>query len=95
MKVDFSKVKPGDTLYVKSKFVDIFEQTIKVRFEDEPRGHAVYKHEVVAHIPTIESWEDIRDKLKEIQIKWAYDTPRGPNQLADRIIALLNEVDPK
>jgi hypothetical protein len=94
MKIDFSKVIADDMVHVKAKVLDCVNQTLNIRFEDDPETHVVYHHEVVAHIPKIKSWDDLREKIEKIHAEWSYGAESGYTA-TDRIIALLNEVEPK
>jgi hypothetical protein len=90
-KIDPTTFKPGDIVHVRGRVVscEYGNQIINVDFDGERPPIGLY--EIVAHFPAIRSWSEIEGRLTDLIIEWECEE----GSLTKRIIALLNEVDPK
>ena len=91
-KLDPTTFRPGDIVHVRGKIDDggLLTNKTYVAFNDGDVV-GVYDEEIVAHFPAIRSWSEIEGRLNEVISEWEADD----GKMVDRIIALLNEIDPK
>jgi len=91
-KIDPTTFKPGDIVHVRGEIDEIYaDLTVIELTSDHGYNYSVSADSVVAHFPAIRSWSEIEGRLNEVISEWeAVD-----GKMVDRIIALLNEIDPK
>ena len=89
-KIDPTTFKPGDIVHVRGRVYSFGSGVTDVEFaNDEVLPFS--DSEIVAHFPAIRSWSEIEGRLNEVISEWEADD----GKMVDRIIALLNEIDPK
>jgi hypothetical protein len=92
-KIDPTTFKPGDIVHVRGRVYSFGSGVTDVEFaNDEVLPFSDI--EIVAHFPAIRSWSEIEGRLSDVHHQWQIAVGDGPT-LPERIIALLNEIDPK
>ena len=90
--IDPSAFKPGDIVHVRGKIDEIYaDLTVIELTSDHGYNYSVSADSVVAHFPAIRSWSEIEGRL----VNCVAGGSQAPVDLSKRIIALLNEIDPK